>query len=106
MGLRKIGYGLFLIFTLDYGLLKHPPPPSQQVYINIDIFIVSGQYSGQSCPRTNIDRDSNCAKECSLSIGCISDKRKCICDGDCGYSCVKKGIFAWRCLQEHNWSAN
>ncbi|CAB4041226.1 Hypothetical predicted protein, partial [Paramuricea clavata] len=46
----------------------------------------------QLCPRTNKEPSKSCAPECVLFSGCSSSKKECICDGDCGYSCVKKDL--------------
>ncbi|XP_068692895.1 sushi, von Willebrand factor type A, EGF and pentraxin domain-containing protein 1-like [Montipora foliosa] len=49
--------------------------------------------SGQSdCQRTNRQPSRRCAKSCNLETGCDNPADECLCDGDCGYSCVQKGL--------------
>ncbi|CAB4036690.1 Hypothetical predicted protein, partial [Paramuricea clavata] len=47
---------------------------------------------GSFCPRTNKKTGSECVDECQPSLGCSDTKKECLCDGNCGYSCVKKGM--------------
>ena len=49
-------------------------------------------YLGQSeCKRTNRQPSRMCVAQCDHSTGCGGSGEECLCDGDCGYSCVKKG---------------
>ena len=41
-----------------------------------------------NCQRTNSDVDRNCIKTCLSDDDCPGNW-KCLCDGDCGLSCVK-----------------
>ncbi|XP_028417747.1 CUB and sushi domain-containing protein 3-like [Dendronephthya gigantea] len=50
--------------------------------------LVQGQY----CPRTIKEDNNYCARGCTPFRGCSSGRRECICDGDCGYSCIKRGL--------------
>ncbi|KAL9963293.1 hypothetical protein ACROYT_G032478 [Oculina patagonica] len=45
-----------------------------------------------TCERTNKKAYLYCAKQCNSDSGCSRDSQ-CVCDGDCGYSCVPKEII-------------
>ncbi|XP_028394556.1 sushi, von Willebrand factor type A, EGF and pentraxin domain-containing protein 1-like [Dendronephthya gigantea] len=47
---------------------------------------------GSPCPRTSKRPGSECVDECNVAIGCSDPKKECRCDGDCGFSCVKRGM--------------
>ncbi|XP_020615812.1 CUB and sushi domain-containing protein 3-like isoform X2 [Orbicella faveolata] len=48
---------------------------------------------GQSeCQRTNRQPSRICVAQCDPSTGCSGSGEECLCDGDCGYSCVKKDL--------------
>ena len=48
-------------------------------------------FLGESkCLRTNRQPDRMCVTKCDPLTGCRAEE-KCLCDGDCGYSCVKRG---------------
>ncbi|XP_067016808.1 sushi, von Willebrand factor type A, EGF and pentraxin domain-containing protein 1-like isoform X2 [Acropora muricata] len=52
-------------------------------------------YAGKAqtnCPRTNRRASRMCARGCSPETGCDNPTDECLCDGDCGYSCVRKGL--------------
>ncbi|CAB4014990.1 CUB and sushi domain-containing 3-like [Paramuricea clavata] len=38
--------------------------------------------------RTNSDPSRHCTDECIVHTGCSNARKKCLCDGDCGYSCT------------------
>ncbi|KAL9971680.1 hypothetical protein ACROYT_G017878 [Oculina patagonica] len=42
-----------------------------------------------TCEKTNKEAFRYCRKQCNPDLGCSRD-RQCVCDGDCGYSCVSK----------------
>ncbi|XP_078381974.1 CUB and sushi domain-containing protein 3-like isoform X2 [Oculina patagonica] len=44
-----------------------------------------------TCERTNKKAYLYCAKQCNSDSGCSRDSQ-CVCDGDCGYSCVPKVV--------------
>ncbi|XP_028402727.1 CUB and sushi domain-containing protein 3-like [Dendronephthya gigantea] len=44
------------------------------------------------CPRTNAVPSRHCTDECIVQVGCRNSRKKCLCDGDCGYSCVYPNI--------------
>ena len=50
--------------------------------------------------RTNSDPSRYCADQCTEQIGCRDSRKKCLCDGDCGYSCIypSKYIMYWLSL--------
>lgn len=55
--------------------------------------LVSRLTKGQSsCVRTNRSPVTKCTKKCEPSVGCDASEEKCLCDGDCGYSCVRKDL--------------
>ena len=56
------------------------------------LVVAINEVFGSLCPRTNQRPGSVCVDECQPSIGCSDSKKECLCDGDCGYSCVKKGM--------------
>ena len=48
-----------------------------------------------TCERTNKQAFRNCRKQCNPDSSSCKDKQ-CVCDGDCGFSCVPKGCtFFW-----------
>ena len=70
------------------------------VMVLLKIFLLFGVVFGpnavqgqQHCPRTNKEANKFCASECVLSLDtCSSENKECVCDGDCGYSCIKKDL--------------
>ena len=56
--------------------------------------------AAKSCPRTNRKPGSKCIDECIPSLGCSDSKKICVCDGDCGFSCVKKGMVLASVVQK------
>lgn len=45
------------------------------------------------CKRTNREHWKFCRRQCNPSTsGSCRNNQECICDGDCGYSCVPKGL--------------
>lgn len=48
------------------------------------------------CPRDEEQATllgQKCLRKCSSHEDCKSKKKKCLCDGACGMSCIKPGIF-------------
>ena len=66
--------------------------------ISLKIFLLFGvafgpvAVQGAGCPRTSKEANKFCASECVPSITCSSNGKECVCDGDCGYSCIKKDL--------------
>lgn len=54
------------------------------------VFAIQGIRS-QNCTRTN-HQSNICAKPCNPSKNECGRNEDCICDGDCGHSCVKRGL--------------
>ncbi|XP_073244022.1 protein lev-9-like [Porites lutea] len=54
--------------------------------------IISASKGQSNCVRTNRSPVTKCTKECEPSVGCDESEEKCLCDGDCGYSCVRKDL--------------
>ncbi|XP_029640261.1 sushi, von Willebrand factor type A, EGF and pentraxin domain-containing protein 1 isoform X4 [Octopus sinensis] len=48
--------------------------------------------SEDSCPREENVINRTCLKRCETHEDCVSRKKKCLCDGKCGMSCVNKNI--------------
>ena len=50
-----------------------------------------------TCKRTNKQAFRFCRKSCNPASSSCSKDRECVCDGDCGYSCLPKGSYsrAW-----------
>ncbi|XP_046570569.1 protein lev-9-like isoform X1 [Haliotis rubra] len=46
---------------------------------------------GESCPRRELT-NRVCRKECSMTKPCLSPKKKCMCDGACGKTCVNPNL--------------
>lgn len=57
----------------------------------------SGQWDRKkpdcTCARTNTKSFRYCQSACDPNRNKCKGNRQCICDGDCGYSCVPKGTF-------------
>jgi hypothetical protein len=49
------------------------------------LFLLSG---ASQCVRTNSEPSRHCAVKCTVQTDCGNSREKCLCDGDCGYSCV------------------
>ncbi|XP_046845739.1 sushi, von Willebrand factor type A, EGF and pentraxin domain-containing protein 1-like isoform X4 [Xenia sp. Carnegie-2017] len=64
--------------------------------LSIYFVVFIKEVCGSACPRTNKKPNSKCVDECLPSIGCADKNKQCLCDGDCGFSCVKKSL---RCTQ-------
>ncbi|GIX98483.1 hypothetical protein CEXT_609671 [Caerostris extrusa] len=48
--------------------------------------------SPDDCPRDRTEAEStgrNCLRKCKLDADCISARKRCLCDGLCGWSCVR-----------------
>ncbi|XP_066022207.1 protein lev-9 isoform X2 [Pocillopora verrucosa] len=58
------------------------------------VFAIQGIRS-QNCTRTN-HQSNICAKPCNPSKNECGRNEDCICDGDCGHSCVKRGLHCPR----------
>ena len=56
----------------------------------VRIFVLLAQ---TNCPRTNRRASRMCARGCSPETGCDNPTDECVCDLDCGYSCVGKGLY-------------
>jgi hypothetical protein len=37
-------------------------------------------------------RGRSCLRKCKTDADCISSRKRCLCDGQCGWSCVRPGI--------------
>lgn len=48
--------------------------------------------ANSNCPRVENVPNRTCLKRCETDEDCVSKKKKCLCDGDCGMSCVNKNI--------------
>lgn len=46
-----------------------------------------------TCKRTNKQAFRYCRKSCNPDSGSCSKDKECVCDGDCGYSCLPKGLY-------------
>ena len=53
-----------------------------------------------TCKRTNKQAFRYCRKSCNPASNSCSKDKECACDGDCGYSCLPKGVYsrAWGIL--------
>ena len=48
------------------------------------------------CPRNReeaVSRGRQCLRKCKTDADCISSRKRCLCDGLCGWSCVRPGEF-------------
>ncbi|XP_046856977.1 CUB and sushi domain-containing protein 3-like isoform X2 [Xenia sp. Carnegie-2017] len=52
------------------------------------VFLVHSIQGSNQCARTNRLPSRDCTIECTPQIGCYHKRKKCLCDGDCGFSCV------------------
>ncbi|XP_031558404.1 CUB and sushi domain-containing protein 1-like [Actinia tenebrosa] len=48
--------------------------------------------TSQACSRASMIRDGTCTTQCVPSTGCPEPDSDCLCDSQCGYSCVKRGL--------------
>lgn len=73
--------------------IQHDRETMISSYLRMYIFFTIGN----ACPRTNSKANTLCIDECQPSFGCSDFNKDCLCDGNCGYSCVKKstGFFIW-----------
>lgn len=46
-----------------------------------------------TCKRTNKQAFRYCKKSCNPDSSSCGKDKECVCDGDCGYSCVAKGLY-------------
>ncbi|KAL9989269.1 hypothetical protein ACROYT_G003802 [Oculina patagonica] len=61
------------------------------------VIFSSRKVKGQSdCLRTNRQPSRMCVARCDPSTGCSGPGEECLCDGDCGNSCVKKDLSCGR----------
>lgn len=52
-------------------------------------------YDDRLCPRDREEakaRGQSCLRKCNSHKDCISSKRRCLCDGLCGWSCIRPGM--------------
>ena len=50
------------------------------------------------CPRNReeaVIRGRTCLRKCNSDLDCISSRKRCLCDGLCGWSCVRPGMCVW-----------
>ena len=76
---------LFLILLTLYTCLS----------VTSSTFLIS---IGQDCPRAAKIRDGICTTPCTPSTGCTESNSDCLCDSQCGYSCVSKGKTLWNTM--------
>ena len=70
----------------------------QKTFSTFDTYAFPYFASGANqCVRTNSDPSHYCADQCTEQIGCRDSRKKCLCDGDCGFSCIypSKYILSW-----------
>ena len=48
-----------------------------------------------TCKRTHKQAFRYCRKTCNPDSGICSKDKECVCDGDCGYSCLPKGLYSF-----------
>ncbi|KAL3208661.1 hypothetical protein MRX96_052504, partial [Rhipicephalus microplus] len=55
----------------------------------------------EGCPQNREEAAAlgrRCLRKCKTDEDCISSKKKCLCDGRCGWSCVRPGQSALVCI--------
>lgn len=55
---------------------------------------IDGGDDDAMCPRNREEASSRgrqCLRKCKSDADCISSKKRCLCDGLCGWSCVRPG---------------
>ncbi|XP_068692878.1 complement C1r subcomponent-like [Montipora foliosa] len=81
-------HGALVLFSCNYGF---------ELQGTRQLKCVEGKWNGTSpickatCPRTNFKPNHNCMMSCLSNEDCFHDQ-KCLCDGDCGLSCVTKKL--------------
>ncbi|XP_064596838.1 protein lev-9-like [Liolophura sinensis] len=46
----------------------------------------------EGCPRDDGTTTRHCLKRCATDADCVSSKKKCLCDGECGRSCINPNL--------------
>lgn len=82
--------------VINYGdpLLSNSSS-SSIINLESNFDISSDSDSGDAlCPRNReeaIARGRHCLRKCKTDADCISSRKRCLCDGLCGWSCVRPG---------------
>lgn len=67
------------------------------VHLGSDFDSSSDNDTGDTlCPRNREEageRGRQCLRKCRTDANCISNKKRCLCDGLCGWSCVRPGML-------------
>ena len=85
--------------SVVYAVLRYPNKRSRakQLYLTKYVIHFIGIQS-KNCTRTNTKKDF-CVKSCDPSQDSPCEgNRLCLCDGDCGFSCVKTGVYLNRSI--------
>lgn len=59
----------------------------------------------EGCPRNREEaaaRGRQCLRKCGSDADCISAKKRCLCDGLCGWSCIRPGKMVFLFLLQIN----
>ena len=78
---KRWGFTFTLYFLLPQSLVY------QCLILNTILFLDSAKST--KCPRTNSKAFRYCTKRTCTSNGDCKSNEKCLCDGDCGMSCVR-----------------
>ena len=85
----------FRPMAVVYSVLRCPGKRSRdkQLYLTKYLIHFIGIQS-KNCNRTNTNKKDFCVKSCDPSQDSpCKGNRLCLCDGDCGFSCVKTGVY-------------
>ena len=91
---KVVLHNWFRSMSVVYAVLRYPNKRSRakQLYLTKYVIHFIGIQS-KNCTRTNTKKDF-CVKSCDPSQDSpCKGNRLCLCDGDCGFSCVKTGVY-------------
>ena len=96
---KVVLHNWFRSMSVVYAVLRYPNKRSRakQLYLTKYVIHFIGIQS-KNCTRTNTKKDF-CVKSCDPSQDSPCEgNRLCLCDGDCGFSCVKTGVYLNRSI--------
>ena len=80
------------LFTFSFELLLLSSSPASLLDMETG---VDPSDTDVMCPRSREEaaaRGRSCLRKCRTDADCISNRKRCLCDGLCGWSCVRPGL--------------